>query len=165
MVSYFTHTPEADTDEPSLPAPRALDLISESVMRQVEQAVLERVARGEFGVLAAAKQAAPGAFRRLQLIAKQAEDDKVRLTANLELIKLAGIKAPAPMEQETPERIMDQMTAEELEAFARDRVWPERLADRLARLPVAVLQAKEREVLEPKIDGVVVDHSTKWPSD
>jgi hypothetical protein len=139
--------------------------VSDEVLKRAEEQVLQRVARGEFGVIAAAKAAAPGAFRRLQIIAKTSEDEKVRLTANLKLIELAGIRPPAPVEQETPERIMDMMTADELREFAKSRTWPERLADRLARLPVAVLQAHEREAAKPKVDAVVVDHSTKWPAD
>lgn len=150
MTTHLDMTPEAGVDQP-LVVP-TVNAISEAVIQEVERSVLEKVQRGEFGVLAAAKAAAPGAFRRLQVLAKTSDDEKVRLTANLKLIELAGIKPPAPQVTESPERLIDAMDANEAREFAQTGVFPPRFADALARLPIAVLQEHERRRWQPVVD-------------
>jgi hypothetical protein len=111
---------------------------------QLEATMMERIARGEFGILAMAKAEAVGAFRRVLGQSKLSPDEKVRFNANVLLMKLAGIREPAPAAIETPERLIDMMTAEEAEVFSTTGEFPERFADQLARLTTAVLEAQER---------------------
>lgn len=121
-------------------------------IEMVEASIVERIARGEFGVLAIAKANAVGAMRRLVGIAKGSEDDRVKLNANLELLKLSGVQAPKPAVTESPERLIDQMTADEAEMFAREGIFPDRFKDQLARLASSALEKSENARWEPHVE-------------
>jgi hypothetical protein len=124
----------------------------------VEGAIVERIARGEFGVMAIFKAESIGAARRIVGMGKAAEDERVRLHANVEIIKQSGFRPPAPAVTESPERLIDQMTAAEADHFSTTGEFPERFADQLARLASSVLAASERKRWEPQIDAVLLPH-------
>lgn len=121
-------------------------------VEMVEASIVERIARGEFGVLAIAKANAVGAMRRLVGIAKGSEDDRVKLNANLELLKLSGVQAPKPTVTESPERLIDQMTADEAQKFAETGEFPARFADQLARLATSVIEKSENARWDPHVE-------------
>lgn len=120
----------------------------------VEASIVERIARGEFGVLAIAKANSVGAMRRLVGMSKGSEDERVRLQATLKLLEIGGIQPPKPSITESPERLIDQMTAEEAERFAKEGEFPERFRDQLARLASSVLEKNERARWDPKVEAV-----------
>jgi DNA-binding CsgD family transcriptional regulator len=123
-----------------------------AAVQMVEAAIVERIARGEFGVLAIAKANANGAIRRVVGLSKLSQDDRVRLNANLKLIELAGIRPPAPQVVESKERLIDAMTAEEAREFAATGLFPARFRDQLARLAVSVVEEHEKRRWQPKVE-------------
>lgn len=125
-----------------------------TMIARVEGAILGRVARGEFGVMALAKAEAVDAMKRVIGISKKSEDDRVRLAANIKLLELAGIQAPKPLVYDNPERIIDQMSGEEADHFARTGEFPARLADQLARLASHVLEKSESARWTPRIEDM-----------
>lgn len=123
-----------------------------AAVRAVEATMAERIARGEFGVLAIFKANAVGAAKRIVGISKASEDDRIRLAANKTIIESAGIRPPAPAVVENPERLIDAMTAEEAQKFAETGEFPDRFKDQLARLATSVIENNERRLWEPKVD-------------
>ena len=135
-----------------------------AAVKQVEAGSMERVARGDFGALAIFKSQAVGAARRLVRIAKHSLDDRVKFQANLALLKLGGVREPEPMRVESPERIIDAMTAEELDAFTKDGVFPERFSDQLARLTTASMQKADRRRWEAQVVDEQMDAPPEEPT-
>lgn len=124
-----------------------------AAVQMVEASIAERIARGEFGVLAIAKANAVGAFRRLVGMAKGSEDERIKFQANVKILEMAGIKPATPIVTESPERLIDAMTAEEAEKFAASGEFPDRFRDQLARLATSVLEKSERARWEPQVDA------------
>ena len=92
-----------------------------------------------------ARDAAPAAMRRLIKQSENERDPRVRLAANQAVLKYAGIEPPKRLEITTPDRVIEQMTAQELEDLAERRVWPARFREVLrAFLPAPALVARER---------------------
>lgn len=86
-----------------------------------------------------AKVEASGAMRRLVAQAKQERDPKVRLAANQAILRYAGVEPAKKVEFTTPDRVLEQMTPQELAAFAASRIWPERFRSALrAFMPTAI---------------------------
>ena len=108
--------------------------------------------RGEFGVMAFWKAKAMDASRMLWRLAKDTEDDRVRKDILLEALKFAGIRQPAPQATENIDRLIDQFTAEESQAFATRGEWPKRFEDQLARLSVNVLREYEQRGNLPVVE-------------
>ena len=122
-------------------------------IQHMREGLLSQVARGEFGVMAAFKQAAVGAATRIIGLSKDMQvDARVRLQANTAILDRAGILPPKPQVIESPERLIDAMTGEEAELFARDGVFPERFKDQLARLATSVLEKNEQKRWAPRIE-------------
>lgn len=121
-------------------------------VEMVEASIMERVSRGEFGVLAIYKANAVGAARRIVGMSKASEDERIKFMANKEVIQGAGIKPPAPAVVDTPERIIDAMNADEAEKFAATGEFPERFRDQMARLATSVLEKNEAKRWDPKIE-------------
>jgi hypothetical protein len=78
-----------------------------------------------------AKAAAPSAMRQVVKLAHTSQDPRTRLHASKAVLSYAGVEPPRRIEITTPERVLDQMTAEELARFAERRIWPERFRDLL----------------------------------
>jgi hypothetical protein len=78
-----------------------------------------------------AKAAAPSAMRSVVKLSATCPDYRTKLQASKAVLSYAGVEPPTRIEVTTPERILDQMTAEELARFAERRVWPERFRDLL----------------------------------
>lgn len=78
-----------------------------------------------------AKAAAPGSMRQIVKLSSTCHDPRTRLQASKAVLSYAGVEPPTRIEITTPERILDQMTAEELARFAERRIWPERFRDLL----------------------------------
>jgi hypothetical protein len=76
-----------------------------------------------------AKAAAPTAMRQVVKLSTTSQDPRTRLQASKAVLSYAGVEPPHRIEVTTPERILDQMTAEELARFAERRIWPERFRD------------------------------------
>jgi hypothetical protein len=121
----------------------------------VDQAIVERISRGEFGAMAIAKAAAVGAMERLKRLSETSRNERVYLQANLEIIRLSGLQPPKPQVLESPERLIDLMTADEAEAFASTGEWPERFRDQLARLATSVLDAQRLKGTEVVVGDVI----------
>lgn len=121
----------------------------------VDQNIVERISRGEFGAMAIAKAAAVGAMERLKHLSETSRNERVYLQANLEIIRLAGLQPSKPQVTESPERLIDQMTADEAEAFASTGEWPERFRDQLARLATSVLDAQRNKAVEVVVGDVI----------
>jgi hypothetical protein len=121
-------------------------------VRAVEASMAERIARGEFGVLAIFKANAVGAAKRIVGLSRASEDERIRLQANLKIIEGAGVRPPAPAVTESPERLIDQMTAEEATKFAETGDFPERFKDQLARLATSVIEKNEQRLWTPQVD-------------
>jgi len=123
-----------------------------AAVRAVQENQAREIARGEFGVMAFFKSKSMGAAKRLYRLSKDCEDDRVSLTANLELLKFAGIRQPAPQVTENIDRLIDQFTAAESIAFAERREWPTRFTDQLARLSVNVIREHEQRGMLPTVE-------------
>ena len=120
----------------------------QATLARLQRNWFDQLARGEFGALALAKANVVGAVRRTLALARGANNERVKLEANRDLIKLAGVTPPVATPTQRPEELLDLMTAEELEHFAGTNEFPKRLADKLARVAATVLQARPATVIE-----------------
>lgn len=127
-----------------------------AALKVVEERIVERIARGEFGIMAIFKAEMIPAARRIIGISKVSEDDRVRLAANESIVKKGGYREPAPAVTESPERLLDQMTAEELDHFSKTSEFPDRFKDQLARLASTVLEINEKRRWTPHVDAVLL---------
>jgi len=122
-----------------------------------------------------AKAAAPGAMRQVVKLSSHSQDPRTRLSASKAVLQYAGVEPPRRIEVTTPERVLDQMTADELARFAERRVWPERFRDLLrAFLPPPsadlaqgkpgemTIEAKATTVDEPEADEALVGRETAY---
>lgn len=116
----------------------------DSMVDRIEAAVLDRISRGEFGVLAKFKEAAPEAVDKMLETMRNRKDPKLAYQAAKDVIAASGFHAPKPpTTEESPERLIDLMTAEEARHFADTGEFPDRFKDQLARLAVNVIRARE----------------------
>lgn len=134
-----------------------------AVRTRIETAHMERIARGEFGAIAIAKAELVGNMRRLQGMARGAEDERVRHKALVDMIKFAGFAPPTPLVTENPERVIDAMSAAEAEHFAETGEFPAHLADQLARVGTAQLKKREAERWVPKIEELGEEEDPRVP--
>lgn len=127
------------------------------LVERVEAQVLDRLNRGEFGVLAKFKEAAPEAVDVMIATMRQKKDPKLAHAAAKDVIAASGFHAPKPpTTEESPERLIDLMTAEEARHFADTGEFPDRFKDQLARLAVNVIRAREDTGWTPRIERVEV---------
>ncbi len=122
-------------------------------IQQIDQAIAERISRGEFGAMAIAKAGAPRAMQVIHDLL-DSRHEKTRLQAANDLLKWSGMQPPKPQVTESVERLIDLMTADELEVFASTGEWPERFKDQLARLATTQLKKDPGimvEVMEEQI--------------
>lgn len=124
----------------------------QEALERIRRSWFDAIARGEFGAIALAKANAVPAMRRVVALARTATDERVRLNANLEILKLAGVQPPKPATIERPETILDLMTVEELAHFERTNEFPRRLGDKLARVASSVIQTREKTTVEAEIE-------------
>src|SRR5262249_48207672 len=90
-----------------------------------------------------AKASAPDAMRRIVRQAQAERDPRTRLAANQAVLKYAGVEPPRRLEITTPDRVIEQMTAAELEDLAERRVWPARFREVLRAFLPAVAAATD----------------------
>lgn len=111
-----------------------------AVQADIEKGVLDRIIRqGEYEPTTVAKAAAPDAMRRIVAQSIRERDPRTRLQANKAVLQYAGVEPPKRLEITTPDRVIEQMTAAELEDLAERRVWPARFKEVLrAFLPAAI---------------------------
>lgn len=103
-----------------------------------------------------AKAAAPGAMRQVVKLSSTSQDPRTRLSASRTVLQYAGVEPPRRIEVTTPERVLDQMTAEELARFAERRVWPERFREMLrAFLPAPAGSRPSETIIEAAATKVV----------
>lgn len=119
----------------------------------LKEAILNRIAEGEFGILALAKTEATAAFRRVCNLAVESKNDKVRLDANRYILEIAGIQPTKPEVVQHVDRLIDDMTAEEANHFIATGEFPERMAKQLARVASHRLQEKDPANAPPVIEG------------
>jgi hypothetical protein len=94
---------------------------------RIEAAMLEKITgRGDFEPITAARAEAPQAMKRLISQSRTERDPKVRLAANQAVLKYGGVEPARKVEITTPDKILEQMTPEELALFAAHRQWPGR---------------------------------------
>jgi hypothetical protein len=70
-------------------------------------------------------------MKRLIHQSRTEHDGKVRLAANQAVLKFAGVEPARKVEATTPDKVLDQMTPEELALFAAHRKWPSRFREAL----------------------------------
>lgn len=134
-------------------------------LTRLQRTFFDQLARGEFGVLALAKANAPGAFKRILALSRLAISEKVKLDANRDILALAGIQAPKPAVIESPDRLIDLMTADEAAHFAETNEFPRRLADKLARVAAGVLQERGKTMVEATVEVPDDDPPLEVPDD
>jgi|SRR5215831_1629323 len=101
-----------------------------ALQASIERGVLESLLKhGEYEPTTIAKTAAPDAMRRIVRQSQAERDPRTRLAANQAVLKYAGVEPPKRLEITTPDRVIEQMTADELEALAERRVWPARFRE------------------------------------
>jgi hypothetical protein len=140
---------------------RSLEEVKERISRpsflatqaEVEKGVLATIIKqGEFEPTTIAKAADPAAMRRIIQQSERERDPRTRLQANKTVLQYAGTEPPKRLEITTPDRVIEQMTAAELEDLAERKVWPARFREVLRAFlpaPVALLaldQPKPRDV-------------------
>lgn len=127
---------ELDLDRPEFDA-RTKRAAFEDIQRRVEKAMLAKITgSGEFEPLTSARAEAPQAMKRIITQGRLERDPKVRLAANQSILKFAGVEPARKVEVVTPDKLLDQMTPEELALFAAHRKWPSRFKEALrAYLP------------------------------
>jgi hypothetical protein len=114
--------------------------------QRIEQAMLEKITgRGDFEPITAARAEAPQAMKRLISQSRLERDPKVRLAANLGVLKFAGVEPARKLEVTTPDKVLEQMTPEELALFAAHRQWPGRFRAALR----AYLPSQQQQLLAP----------------
>jgi hypothetical protein len=101
---------------------------------QVEKGIVAEIAKGgEFEPITIARVNASPAMRRIINLSKTSRDPRVYLQANKEVLRFAGAEPPRKLELVTPDKVLDEMTPEELAHFANTREWPLRFKDKLAQ--------------------------------
>jgi len=103
-------------------------------VRKIEDAIVSRISRGEFGAMAIAKRHATKAMQNIVDLAEMARDERVRLQANKEVLLFAGVVPQKPVELPTFDRLLDECTGDELQAFYEKGLFPARLANKLMRI-------------------------------
>jgi hypothetical protein len=98
-----------------------------TTVRQLEDAILARVAEGVAGITERAQAEAPAAFERLCLLSRLASDQRTKYAATLDVLGLAGIAPTKKVEVTHRDQVLDQMSRQELERYARTGEWPARL--------------------------------------
>lgn len=99
-----------------------------------------------------AKAAASDAMRRIIRQSQIERDPRTRLAANKTVLQYAGVEPPKRLEITTPDRVLEQMTASELEQLAEHRLWPARFKEVLRAFlpaPPALDVTPTREEREP----------------
>jgi hypothetical protein len=111
----------------------------------VRQAQVERVLRGEYGVAAAAKAAAPAVMEHLAELAGGAKDratgerrgrakrDSDAIRAGEVVLTVSGDKTERTAHLHV--HVLEEFSDHELEALAREGTWPERYRGAAALLP------------------------------
>lgn len=97
-----------------------------------EAGMARRIQRGAFGVAAIAKQESTGAMSRIVALSKVAGNEETKRKANLDVLAHAGIIPEKRVAVVSPDRVIDQLTADECERFARLGVMPERFREQMA---------------------------------
>lgn len=131
------------------------DPLVQQACRDLEMLVGQRLQQGAFGALAIAKEEGLAAMRRIVGIARDGDDDRVRLQANKDLLAYQGIIPAKRVEIVGGSRIIDEMTPEELVAFARDGVLPERFARQKAQGRITYQPSRATPDADAEDDGVV----------
>jgi len=104
----------------------------QTLLRQIERGIVERLADlAGIEPVTRAKAAAPDAMARIIRLSQIAKDSKVRLAASKEILRYAGVEPPRKLEITTPDKLLDQMTPQELARLADHKIWPTRFKDAL----------------------------------
>ena len=145
MAALSLDRPEFDA-RAGRPAFKELEL-------RVEKAMLAKITgRGDFEPITAARAESPQAMRRLIAQSRTERDPKVRLAANQAVLKYGGVEPARRIEVTTPDKILDQMTPQELALFAMHKQWPGRFREALR----AYLPAPTTQLASPlDVDGEV----------
>ena len=99
---------------------------------RVERHVAQKLTRaGDYEPLQAARAEAPKAMARMIQQSRTERDPRVRLQAHQAVLKYAGVEPARKLEITTPDKILDQMTPDELALFAAKRLWPARFKEAL----------------------------------
>lgn len=134
-----------------------------AVVERVRASHMERIARGEFGAIGIAKANLVANMRRMQGMATHAENEAVKFKALEKMIALSGFQPPAPVVVEHPERIIESMTPEEVEHFAKTGEFPPHLADQMMRVSSAVLRRKDATGWKAAIEDAAEDEDPRVP--
>lgn len=128
---------------------------------RIEAGIARRIQRGSFGVAAIAKEAATGAMRRVVGLSRTAANEETKRKANLDVLAHAGIIPEKRILHVSPDRILDEMTADECERFARLGIVPERFREQMAPWVRGALPAPtDKAIVEAElIDDEEIDET------
>ena len=123
-----------------------------AAVTRMREAILARIMDGEFGTMTMAKNEAPQAMARIIEISRTEANARIRLDANVKVLEYAGLQPPKPVAEERPERLIDQMSAQEAEHFITTGEFPERMRAQLARVTVASLKKADPLNANPVVE-------------
>ena len=98
----------------------------------IERAVVERMTAAEFAVPTMAKATAGEMLEIVAKTARRGKSDMVRYKAAMDVLGLAGHVPVKRVEALQVDRVLEQMTSEELDAFIASGTWPPRLMGRFS---------------------------------
>jgi hypothetical protein len=108
--------------EQALTAPATMDVVV-----AIQGQVIESAAAKDYGVEAAAKALAPQMVQQLSAIALRGKSEAVKHKAAMDLLGLAGHVRARRIETLALDRLLNELTPGEEDAFLKSGQWPERL--------------------------------------
>lgn len=97
------------------------------MVRAVEDAALERVCQGAAGIPDWARREAPAAFKRVVDMGRYSSSMRIKYQANMDIMAMGGIAPAKKIEVTHKDALLDRLTDEELDRFARTGEWPARM--------------------------------------
>lgn len=128
--------------------------MAQSLLAKVEEMILGKLQRGEYGPIPMAKHAAEHMMSQIIAIAMKGRNENTKRQAAMDVLGLAGHVAIKKAEIFNVNELIDSMDADELNKFIVDGSWPDRLRDRAALLSMSNknnMNKKMRDVTPKRI--------------
>lgn len=97
------------------------------MVHALEDAVMARVTQDAAGIVTWARKEAPAAFGRLVDMSKFSSSMKTKHQATLDVLAMGGLAPTKKLEVKHTHELIDEMTREELDRYAKTGVMPARL--------------------------------------
>lgn len=98
-----------------------------SAILALEDAVISRVTQDAAGIVTWARKEAPAAFGRLIDMSKYSSSMHTKMNATLNVMAMAGLQPTQKLEVTHKHELIDRMTRDEQDRYARTGEWPARL--------------------------------------